>query len=146
MRENMEIKRPDYYKLIVDLFIKDLIDISNCSYHLGTAIAYLYRAGKKEGNTFSSDVTKAITQLEFEISRITLYSIPFISTSHVKNIVPMFHLNEKLLSTSIDISSILLNIFDFLSRPNQEEIDSDQYLNFLDETIAKLTDLISDID
>ena len=38
--------------------------------NLGIAINYIWRAGKKPGNTIESDLRKAIAHLQFEIDRI----------------------------------------------------------------------------
>ena len=40
------------------------------NYNLGTAITYLLRAGKKEGNPAEQDIRKAINHLHFELDRI----------------------------------------------------------------------------
>ena len=44
------------------------------SYNVGTAVSYLLRAGKKEGNPTEQDIQKAINHLHFESDRL-----------HVKN-------------------------------------------------------------
>ena len=43
------------------------MDFSSDSYNIGVAIAYLLRAGKKEGNPKSQDIRKAIHHLEKEL-------------------------------------------------------------------------------
>jgi hypothetical protein len=46
-------------------------DFQPDSYNLGTAISYLLRAGKKEGNDGGvEDIRKAINHLHFELERI----------------------------------------------------------------------------
>tara|TARA_R110002020_G_scaffold10145_5_gene39279 strand:- start:220 stop:480 length:261 start_codon:yes stop_codon:yes gene_type:complete len=45
-------------------------DFQGDNYNLGTAITYLLRAGKKEGNPPEQDIQKAITHLHFELDRI----------------------------------------------------------------------------
>tara|TARA_R100000781_G_scaffold47355_2_gene31857 strand:- start:254 stop:505 length:252 start_codon:yes stop_codon:yes gene_type:complete len=45
-------------------------DFQGDSYNLGTAITYLLRAGKKEGNPPEQDIRKAINHLHFELDRI----------------------------------------------------------------------------
>ena len=40
------------------------------SYNLGTAITYLLRAGKKEGNPTEQDIRKAMEHLHFELDRL----------------------------------------------------------------------------
>lgn len=43
------------------------MDFARDSYNIGVAIAYLLRAGKKEGNPKSQDIKKAIHHLEKEL-------------------------------------------------------------------------------
>jgi len=43
------------------------MDFARDSYNMGVAIAYLLRAGKKEGNPKSQDIRKAIHHLEKEL-------------------------------------------------------------------------------
>jgi len=45
-------------------------DFQPDSYNLGTAISYLLRAGKKEGNPAEQDIQKAINHLHFELDRL----------------------------------------------------------------------------
>lgn len=45
-------------------------DFQADNYNIGTAITYLLRAGKKEGNPMKQDIKKAIDHLRFEIDRI----------------------------------------------------------------------------
>ena len=45
-------------------------DFQGDNYNLGTAITYLLRAGKKEGNPIEQDIRKAINHLHFELDRI----------------------------------------------------------------------------
>jgi hypothetical protein len=45
-------------------------DFQADNYNLGTAITYLLRAGKKEGNPAEQDIRKAINHLHFELDRI----------------------------------------------------------------------------
>ena len=45
-------------------------DFQADNYNLGTAITYLLRAGKKEGNPSEQDIRKAINHLHFELDRI----------------------------------------------------------------------------
>jgi len=49
---------------------KVIEDFQADSYNLGTAITYLLRAGKKEGNPAEQDIRKAINHLHFELDRI----------------------------------------------------------------------------
>jgi hypothetical protein len=45
-------------------------DFQGDNYNLGTAITYLLRAGKKEGNPIEQDIRKAINHLHFELDRV----------------------------------------------------------------------------
>ena len=45
-------------------------DFQADNYNLGTAITYLLRAGKKEGNPSEQDIRKAINHLHFELDRL----------------------------------------------------------------------------
>ena len=45
-------------------------DFQGDSYNLGTAITYLLRAGKKEGNPTEQDIRKAMEHLHFELDRL----------------------------------------------------------------------------
>ena len=49
---------------------KVIEDFQAESYNLGTAITYLLRAGKKEGNPAEQDIRKAINHLHFELDII----------------------------------------------------------------------------
>jgi hypothetical protein len=49
---------------------KVIEDFQADSYNLGTAITYLLRAGKKEGNPTEQDIRKAINHLHFELDRL----------------------------------------------------------------------------
>ena len=40
------------------------------TYNVGTAVSYLLRAGKKDGNPIEQDISKAIHHLQFELDRI----------------------------------------------------------------------------
>ena len=40
------------------------------SYNVGTAVSYLLRAGKKEGNPAEQDIHKAINHLPFELDKL----------------------------------------------------------------------------
>tara|TARA_R110002020_G_scaffold154529_1_gene334401 strand:- start:2711 stop:2938 length:228 start_codon:yes stop_codon:yes gene_type:complete len=67
----MEIKTPDYYQgKTYGIQAHEVIeDFAGDNYNLGVAIAYLLRAGKKEGNDTSQDIQKAIDHLNFELKR-----------------------------------------------------------------------------
>ena len=49
---------------------KVIEDFQADNYNLGTAITYLLRAGKKEGNPIEQDIKKAIDHLNFELDRV----------------------------------------------------------------------------
>ena len=40
------------------------------TYNIGTAVSYLLRAGKKDGNPADQDIQKAINHLQFELDRL----------------------------------------------------------------------------
>ena len=40
------------------------------TYNTGTAVSYLLRAGKKEGNPAEQDIQKAINHLHFELDKL----------------------------------------------------------------------------
>tara|TARA_R100001594_G_scaffold17746_2_gene35886 strand:+ start:2618 stop:2887 length:270 start_codon:yes stop_codon:yes gene_type:complete len=45
-------------------------DFQANNYNISTAITYLLRAGKKEGNPIQQDIKKAINHLQFELDRL----------------------------------------------------------------------------
>ena len=49
---------------------KVIEDFQADNYNLGTAITYLLRAGKKDGNPIEQDIKKAIDHLNFELDRV----------------------------------------------------------------------------
>ena len=63
---------PDYYigKTYKYEARKVIEDFQANSYNIGTAITYLLRAGKKEGNPITQDIEKAINHLNFELDRL----------------------------------------------------------------------------
>jgi len=67
-----ENKEPSYYsgKKYGYSARKVVEDFQPDSYNLGTAISYLLRAGKKEGNPAEQDIQKAINHLHFELDRL----------------------------------------------------------------------------
>ena len=71
IKNQMEIKTPDYYQgKTYGIQAHEVIeDFAGDNYNLGVAIAYLLRAGKKEGNDTSQDIQKAIDHLNFELKR-----------------------------------------------------------------------------
>ena len=65
----MDNLKPNHYKFSVndkDYEVRDLIDSANLSYHVGTAVAYICRAGKKDKSTFNEDISKARKSLKWE--------------------------------------------------------------------------------
>jgi len=135
---------PDYYKLNLELSIKDLIDLSNASYHLGTALAYLYRAGKKNDNPFGKDILKAIQHLEFEINKIKTYQVLYIQTSDIDNITGIFNLRS-LFSQNMAFTTaieVIIDILDYLCLP---VIKGEDYCEFLEKQIIKLAGLTKNV-
>ena len=49
---------------------RKVVEDFNLSYNLGTAVSYLLRAGKKEGNPAEQDIQKAINHLHFELDKL----------------------------------------------------------------------------
>ena len=61
---------PEYYKGKNGYMAKDVIANFDLTYNIGTAVTYLLRAGKKEGNPTEQDIRKAINHLHFELDEI----------------------------------------------------------------------------
>jgi hypothetical protein len=62
-------KTPKYYKgkyMGIEAF-DVVMDFQEDSYNIGVAIAYLLRAGKKEGNPIAQELSKAIHHLQKEL-------------------------------------------------------------------------------
>ena len=72
MKEQTQINHPDYYQLDGGLETIDVIDSLGLGkgFALGNAIKYIFRAGKKTGNTTQEDVKKAIWYLEHYVQRL----------------------------------------------------------------------------
>ena len=49
---------------------RKVVEDFDLTYNTGTAVSYLLRAGKKEGNPAQQDIQKAINHLEFELDRL----------------------------------------------------------------------------
>ena len=49
----------------------DFINSHNFNFNLGNAIKYISRSGKKEGESVTKDLQKAIDYLNFEIERVS---------------------------------------------------------------------------
>ena len=67
-----EEKIPEYYigKKYGYEARKIVEDFQPENYNISTAITYLLRAGKKEGNPIHQDIRKAINHLHFELDRL----------------------------------------------------------------------------
>ena len=67
-----EEKIPEYYigKKYGYEARKIVEDFQPENYNISTAITYLLRAGKKEGNPIEQDIRKAINHIHFELDRI----------------------------------------------------------------------------
>lgn len=68
-----DVDTPSYYKGIHYGYEAHQVieDFAGDNYNIGVAIAYLLRAGKKEGNHITQDIQKAIDHLNFELKRQT---------------------------------------------------------------------------
>ena len=62
---------PEYYKGKNGYMAKDIATNFDLSYNLGSAMKYIIRAGKKEGNPPEKDIRKAINHLHFELDVLT---------------------------------------------------------------------------
>ena len=69
-QKEMQNEIPKYYKGKNGYMAKDVVTNFDLSYNIGTAVTYLLRAGKKEGNPKEQDIRKAINHLHFELDRI----------------------------------------------------------------------------
>tara|TARA_R110001592_G_scaffold103023_2_gene290316 strand:+ start:298 stop:555 length:258 start_codon:yes stop_codon:yes gene_type:complete len=49
---------------------RKVVEDFELSYNLGTAVSYLLRSGKKEGNPAEQDIQKAINHLHFELDNL----------------------------------------------------------------------------
>ena len=61
---------PKYYKGNNGYMAKDVVSNFDLSYNIATAVTYLLRVGKKEGNPAEQDIRKAINHLHFELDRL----------------------------------------------------------------------------
>ena len=50
---------------------RKVVEDFDLSYNVGTAVSYLLRAGKKEGNPAEQDIQKAIDHLTFELEKLS---------------------------------------------------------------------------
>jgi len=49
---------------------RKVVEDFELGYNTGTAVSYLLRAGKKEGNPAEQDIQKAINHLHFELDKL----------------------------------------------------------------------------
>tara|TARA_R110000824_G_scaffold398964_1_gene603687 strand:- start:71 stop:334 length:264 start_codon:yes stop_codon:yes gene_type:complete len=49
---------------------RKVVEDFELGYNTGTAVSYLLRAGKKEGNPTEQDIQKAINHLHFELDKL----------------------------------------------------------------------------
>ena len=49
---------------------RNIVEDFELGYNTGTAVSYLLRAGKKEGNPAEQDIQKAINHLHFELDKL----------------------------------------------------------------------------
>ena len=62
---------PSYYSGIkYGYSARKVAEDFDLSYNVGTAVTYLLRAGKKEGNPAEQDIQKAINHLHFELDKL----------------------------------------------------------------------------
>lgn len=66
--ELLKNPQPPYYFGRFGLEVKDVIASFELGYNIGTAVAYLLRAGRKPGNPRKKDLQKAIDHITFEIA------------------------------------------------------------------------------
>tara|TARA_R100000781_G_scaffold98591_1_gene62240 strand:+ start:443 stop:700 length:258 start_codon:yes stop_codon:yes gene_type:complete len=66
-----ETKEPSYYSgNKYGYSARKVVEDFELSYNVGTAVSYLLRAGKKEGNPAEQDIQKAINHLHFELDKL----------------------------------------------------------------------------
>ena len=72
---NNKIDGPDYYRLADGTFLEDALWEYNCNMNapFWDACVYLHRAGHKDGEPFTKDISKAAHYIEF-LSKKTRYS------------------------------------------------------------------------
>ena len=70
---------PAYYRVLapsplhtdpIEIEADDVIEATGATYHTGCAMAYLWRAGRKEGAAYEADIEKAVRHLERELWRV----------------------------------------------------------------------------
>lgn len=66
-----ETPEPHYYKgKIHGYTARNITEDFELTFNTGTALKYILRAGKKEGNSASQDIQKAINVLHFELDKL----------------------------------------------------------------------------
>ena len=66
-----ETTEPSYYSgTKYGYSARKVVEDFDLSYNVGTAVSYLLRAGKKEGNPAEQDIQKAINHLHFELDKL----------------------------------------------------------------------------
>ena len=62
---------PHYYSgKVYGYSARNIVADFQLGYNTGTAVSYLLRAGKKDGNSAEQDIQKAINHLHFELDRL----------------------------------------------------------------------------
>jgi hypothetical protein len=62
---------PTYYTgTMYGYSARNIVEDFQLGYNIGTAVSYLLRAGKKEGNPAEQDIQKAINHLHFELDKL----------------------------------------------------------------------------
>jgi hypothetical protein len=62
---------PHYYSgKVYGYSARNIVEDFQLGYNTGTAVSYLLRAGKKDGNPAEQDIQKAINHLHFELDRL----------------------------------------------------------------------------
>ena len=62
---------PNYYKgKIFGYTARNITEDFELTFYTGTALKYILRAGKKEGNSAVQDIQKAINVLRFELEKL----------------------------------------------------------------------------
>ena len=70
-KDYQENPEPSYYSgTKYGYSARKVVEDFDLSYNVGTAVSYLLRAGKKEGNPTEQDIQKAINHLHFELDRL----------------------------------------------------------------------------
>lgn len=130
---------PDYYLLPDGTECRKFIE--GMSYYLGTAFAYLWRAGHKTGEPMVKDLRKALDNIRFELEREEFVKLP-----EIKNYVyvvsciatakfPQNIAHEKL------ISGCMIGII--WANSEVTLIDKNEYLS---QAAAELTELINSLE